>query len=688
MAPVIAAIIAAMTNETIRGAMQGAAPLLLTYTGYFLLPPAVLVGALRMFGRRLEYPTLVLLGLLSALTAFAGVAQIVAALLLAGVAMVIGGKFLGPRQGEGADASGVLTTTLGGFAIAVGFVAWLLPLAIHRSLVYIAAALTIIYFGRSGVGAMIQRLGAAWASTCRAHPWSLGLAVAIAGLASLFLWMPSLNYDDNSGHLILANQMLSSGYYRMDVSTHVGAVSPWFNNVLHACLSVISGGEARSAVGTLWLLFGCTGSYRVARSLSADTPTALLAAALYASHPLTAYFGTTLQVDGASAACLLHLLSCTLDALKANARATTPALFGALMGILAAMKITNMVYLAPMAIALLWQFGRQRKFRDILVMGSVAAAVAGSSYAYAQVVTGNPLFPFYNAIFRSPYMPAVNFADTRWHSGVSLTAPWDITFATSEFMEAYPGAAGLALVALAGGFVLALVERSRASVAALICAAVGLFVFWQVQYLRYVFPAVAVLATISAVVLVRHVGHRVGFAAIVLIVVAQSGLIRTTSWMFNDGAVDHLVRTGPSGLKDLERKYVPERPLIRRLASNDQPFCLLLASRDAPYVSVAAGQAISLAWYDVRMSSAANWADQDPSGQRWKQVLSSTGISHVETRSSLAHPPLQSALDGAGFEVVDRVGDAVLWWRSGADPHKCLERFFKPRDESRRLLQN
>ena len=73
--------------------------------------------------------------------------------------------------------------------------------------------------------------------------------------------------------------------------------------------------------------------------------------------------------------------------------------------------------------------------------------VAASSYAYAWLVTGNPLFPFYNAVFRSPYYPLENFRDLKWMAGVSWRSLWDITFKTNAYGQFFPGAAGLAVLA-------------------------------------------------------------------------------------------------------------------------------------------------------------------------------------------------------------------------------------------------
>ena len=146
----------------------------------------------------------------------------------------------------------------------------------------------------------------------------------------MFTWLPSLNPDDNAAHLLLGNQLLADGYFHLDASTQISSVSPWFNNAIQALLLLVSGGEARSGTGLIWLLFGAAGAFRLAKALRADDATALLAMAVYASHPLTAYYGTTLQVDGASAACLLHLAILCIGLQRDDDEAAAPILIGVL----------------------------------------------------------------------------------------------------------------------------------------------------------------------------------------------------------------------------------------------------------------------------------------------------------------------------------------------------------------------
>lgn len=90
------------------------------------------------------------------------------------------------------------------------------------------------------------------------------------------------------------------------------------------------------------------------------------------------------------------------------------AYFALLNGIFLSFKLTNIVYVIACVLIFLYL-----KFRDFKVCNWVAAISLGlypsAVYLiYNFLCTGNPVFPYFNAIFRSPYYPLMNWKDERW----------------------------------------------------------------------------------------------------------------------------------------------------------------------------------------------------------------------------------------------------------------------------------
>ena len=92
---------------------------------------------------------------------------------------------------------------------------------------------------------------------------------------------------------------------------------------------------------------------------------------------------------------------------------------GFLLGLAAGLKLTFALYAIGMGMAILVvQIGMLKRYRGLLPFGFTALAgfmfAAGPWMWFLWKHYGNPLFPFYNAIFQSPYFPSFNLFDARF----------------------------------------------------------------------------------------------------------------------------------------------------------------------------------------------------------------------------------------------------------------------------------
>ena len=92
---------------------------------------------------------------------------------------------------------------------------------------------------------------------------------------------------------------------------------------------------------------------------------------------------------------------------------------GFLLGLAVGLKLTFALYAIGMGLAIVVvQVGMLKRFRGIVPFGLAALAglllAAGPWMWFLWKHYGNPLFPFYNAFFQSPYFPFINTADQRF----------------------------------------------------------------------------------------------------------------------------------------------------------------------------------------------------------------------------------------------------------------------------------
>lgn len=643
---------------------------------------AVQFASLLMFGRKQGWIAPSVGGLVYwaiATIYFSGLAEFAAACILFTVAIAVGSVI---SQDERVDP---WLKSLCGLVVIGGLTGWLLPFPIHDTRVYFLIVSLVLVLRREPLVRSGRRMSSDAASLIRQHPLTSSVAILLGGVATVGLWLPTVNYDDQSYHLIMPNQLLLDGYYHLDVSTQVWALAPWLGDVIHSWSALLVGDASRASAGLLWLVLGAVGAFRLALVLGASTRVSVVAAVVYATHPLTTYFGSTMQVDGPLAVVLMHFAAYLVPS---AGEVKSPWILGSLIGAALSLKVTSTVFLFGPCLYLAWQGLRGRQYGWLAKVILASVIIGGSSYFYSFVVTGNPVFPLYNAVFESPYFPPINFADDRWHVGLNISSLWDITFHTDRYMEAYPGAAGLSMLALVGGIVVAATSNGAKRWLSLWFLAAGIIMFAQVQYFRYAFPCIAVLCTISvaSISLLGNV-RREGAAltAVWIIVILNLSLLGTTSWIVRDGTWNALIREGREYRAAILTRAAPTEPLLNRLSQRKPKACTLIADPGQPFIGALPGQAISTAWYDPQSQRALIWSNGDLSGDRWEQTLRAMGVSHLLLERN-ENEALLRALQNLQGHLEDREGAWELWSLGIAPSGECQESFLRSRDRAHRLL--
>ena len=84
------------------------------------------------------------------------------------------------------------------------------------------------------------------------------------------------------------------------------------------------------------------------------------------------------------------------------------------LGASVAFKLTNLAFVLPLIVIYLYKLKPSLRIKDaaLSLLILVAPVLPFSLFVFKE--TGNPMFPFYNKIFQSPYWPLINWTDVRW----------------------------------------------------------------------------------------------------------------------------------------------------------------------------------------------------------------------------------------------------------------------------------
>jgi hypothetical protein len=175
-------------------------------------------------------------------------------------------------------------------------------------------------------------------------------------------------------------------------------------------------------------------------------------------------------------------------------------LSAAIMGCMVQVKYTGLIFCVVwglfLAVVLLRKCGGRVALRWSATAGTLLVAAALPWYVYVYAGTGNPVYPYLNNWFPSPYwaegvtLQQVFEANFKLSPGVvgAATFPWTATYHTARFVEGYDGILGFWALALAPCWFL----QRRGEMAIVSIAMIAGVVIYT-PYVRYWLPAYPLL---------------------------------------------------------------------------------------------------------------------------------------------------------------------------------------------------
>jgi hypothetical protein len=484
--------------------------------------------------------------------------------------------------------------------------------------------------------------------------------------------MPERYYDALAMHLRICTTVAHERCWHFDCANFAPAAMPMNGDLFFAVGYLLGGETGARLVNFLFFLVVVTLLYGEVR-VRCGTCCALLSAALFASLPVAFLETASLFVENELTAFLLAAFV-VLARLDRQPRRGSVLAMAVLLGAAVSTKlhgfIAAVLFGALTFGILLRQRGVKQACALLLPAAMVVAVVGAPPYLTACWKTGNPVFPFYNAVFKSPYFPsATNFVDAHW-GRIHWGLVYDLTFQTHRYLEAMDGAAGFYFLALgAAGAIMCCLRRDRIAVLALSIGvayliASGLFV----GYLRYFYPVLPLLTLAIVGPGLSDGGAKwarwATYAAGVVLIGLNVFFMPSAAWIlstFDCQAV--LSREQRTQVLDLS---VPERRLVEVVnrTAGDQAHVLFIG---APYATGLEGKAYFANWYAPALLQAILEARQPEDIER---VLENAGITHilVSPGAELPNAAVFSVVQDRHMKLLATLNGASVYALRSADP--------------------
>jgi hypothetical protein len=456
------------------------------------------------------------------------------------------GKFLARR------ASG-FTALLTGLAVWI----FLLSIAVHfpvnTRLTYAAAFAAPFLLER-------RRL-ATYARGLRFDIGSRAEAAAMAVLLFVLLahWLvalkPDVSADGLSMHLAAPMAVAHQARWPFDFQLYTWAVIPMGGDWAFTGAYLL-GGEAAARLLNFALLAVIAAMLRQASLRWLSPAGASLAAALFLSTPLVQLVTGSLFVENVWAAIVLGAI---LELGRYLETGEVDALFltGLLLGSALSVKLQAAVFVALPAVVALLAAAKRRQARQTAWAALLLLALATPPYLNAWSKTGNPIYPFANSFFRSPYFDAASsLVDPRFRAPLTWSTPYDLEFHSARYMESQNGALGFQYFLLL--LPAALLMTRRSPLLPMAAGAVSVLLLLVIlPYLRYAYPALAIF---SLVIAWSAAQVRGGPAALLALTVLNLWFIPAAGWYHPDFAL-----FGRDQVRQYLESSAPQRILIDSL---------------------------------------------------------------------------------------------------------------------------
>ena len=330
--------------------------------------------------------------------------------------------------------------------------------------------------------------------------------ILIASIGMLYIavaLMPEFGHDALAMHLVQPMFIANHHYWPFDVSWHLMAVMPMLGNWLCTLVFLLAGepGVKLFVTGFVFL----SGHFIfVFTSRHWGRPAALLSVLCFLSCPVVFLLGSSVFMEAFWSVFLLSAIFLLTDTIEIETEQNPLPLSCLLIGFAVSCKLIPLLIIPAIIAGTLfcWKLiPRLVQLRSI-VAGAVCFGLAGvQPYLVAWLKTGNPVFPFFNAIFRSAYYPIKNFDNPLFHQGLGLDTLYRTVFESQQYLEASIGAAGFTwLFMLPMAVFCILVKKDHRLI---FLGVVGLFFCWAVflnqSYLRYIMPVFGIAGILVAV---------------------------------------------------------------------------------------------------------------------------------------------------------------------------------------------
>jgi len=321
--------------------------------------------------------------------------------------------------------------------------------------------------------------------------------ILVALIHFTFILFPTMDFDALAMHLFVGSYLKNIHFWAFDPSMYVFSLNPMLADWIFAVGYMLDGEFCTRIISLFFVYLTAYQIYYLIRSYGATSYAASVSSVLFLSTPLILLESSGLHIEVIWTS---YLLSGVMLLYKLTITKTKPldfdsdlSLISILMGMAMAIKMLTLAFLVIFIPCIFWALAQNRSFTYKRFFYPIGFFVLFASIPYltAFLISGNPVFPLYNGIFKSPFYLQISQFDTRWPVGVNFNLIYDTLFHSGKFLEstiASPGFQWLFFLPVTI-LIIAFNRYSRPGFFLILGVLSFIIIFNSINYLRYVIPS-------------------------------------------------------------------------------------------------------------------------------------------------------------------------------------------------------
>ena len=428
--------------------------------------------------------------------------------------------------------------------------------------------------------------------------------IFLIGAHWVLVLKPEVSTDGLAMHLAIASNIALHHSFTIDFRQFVWALMPMGADWCYAVVYVLGGEYAARLLNFAFLVVIAASVFSFARRF-VSRAAALLVVALFLSTPMVQLVTTSLFVENVVAA-MSFGAAIALWKFYDDGTYRSLTLTVVLLGTSIALKLAAVpiaLFVLPFLAGAIWRWRQRFDAAALIGSGAILITIAAIPYIYAYWRSGNPVFPFSNSVFHSPYFGNENLADKRYQQPLSWLTPVMLTFRTSRYFEGQNGSFGLQYFLFLPLTLAGLVwMRSFAARSAAVAGLGSALVFAAaIPNARYFYPALPFLTAgaVAALALLQNRHKRIFQAflcAAVLAALLNTYLLPASGWLHKDFFSAPLF--SEAGRRSYMREWAPVRELVAYVNRVDRISPVVFT--DSSAIAGLIPPAYSFTWHDYR----------------------------------------------------------------------------------------